>query len=77
MLECRARPETYRIDLRDHAVFPGLVNAHDHLQLNAIPRLPVHEPFPNSYAFHFPNPGSFAYQCRIHDHMIGSISART
>jgi plastocyanin len=30
-------------------------------------------PFPNGYTFHFPNAGSFAYQCRIHDHMVGSI----
>ena len=27
------------MDLRDHLIFPGLINAHDHLQLNAIPRL--------------------------------------
>ena len=39
------------IDLRDHLIFPGLVNAHDHLHLNTIPRLPQDEPFPNSYAW--------------------------
>jgi len=38
-----------RIDLRDHLILPGLINAHDHLQLNAIPPLPHREPFGNSY----------------------------
>jgi len=28
-----------RIDLRDHLVFPALVNAHDHLHVNAVPPL--------------------------------------
>lgn len=37
------------IDLRDHLIFPGLINAHDHLQLNAIPGLEHDEPFANSY----------------------------
>ena len=41
----------FRLDLRDHLIFPGLINAHDHLQLNNIPP-PVHaEPFANSYAW--------------------------
>jgi cytosine/adenosine deaminase-related metal-dependent hydrolase len=41
----------FRLDLRDHLIFPGLINAHDHLQLNSIPPLPHDEPFPNSYAW--------------------------
>lgn len=41
----------FRIDLHDHLVFPGLVNAHDHLQANAIPSLPQSAPFANSYAW--------------------------
>lgn len=40
-----------RIDLRDHLVFPGLVNAHDHLHVNAVPPLRTGAPFPNSYAW--------------------------
>lgn len=39
------------LDLRGHLILPGLINAHDHLQLNNIPRLPQREPFPNSYAW--------------------------
>jgi plastocyanin len=30
-------------------------------------------PFPTNYTFSFPNSGTFAYMCRIHDHMVGSI----
>jgi cytosine/adenosine deaminase-related metal-dependent hydrolase len=41
----------FRLDLRDHLIFPGLINAHDHLQLNSIPPLPHAEAFPNSYAW--------------------------
>ncbi|MEP6731722.1 MAG: hypothetical protein ABJE10_13825, partial [bacterium] len=40
-----------KIDLRDHLIFPGLINAHDHLQLNSIPPLPHDAPFLNSYAW--------------------------
>lgn len=41
----------FRLDLSDHVIFPGLVNSHDHLQLNSIPPLVHAEPFPNSYAW--------------------------
>ncbi|XRD86176.1 amidohydrolase family protein [Dyella acidisoli] len=41
----------YQVDLRDHLIFPGLINAHDHLHVNAVPPLPAHAPFPNSYAW--------------------------
>jgi len=40
-----------RIDLRDHLVFPGLINAHDHLHVNTVPPLRTGAPFPNSYAW--------------------------
>jgi cytosine/adenosine deaminase-related metal-dependent hydrolase len=48
-----AEPPTdaWAIDLGDHLIFPGLINAHDHLHLNNIPRLPHAQPFPNSYAW--------------------------
>lgn len=46
-----ARARAYRVDLRDHYVFPGLINAHEHLHINAVPPLPALEPFSNSYAW--------------------------
>jgi cytosine/adenosine deaminase-related metal-dependent hydrolase len=39
------------VDLRDHLIAPGLINAHDHLHLNSIPPLGHTGPFPNSYAW--------------------------
>jgi hypothetical protein len=41
----------YRVDLRDHLIFPGLINAHEHLHVNAVPPLATDEVFPNSYAW--------------------------
>ena len=41
----------YRVDLRDHLIFPGLINAHEHLHNNAVPPLRHDTPFPNSYAW--------------------------
>lgn len=41
----------WRIDLRDHLIFPGLINAHEHLHVNAVPPLRAAAPFPNSYAW--------------------------
>ncbi|MBV8157922.1 MAG: amidohydrolase family protein [Dyella sp.] len=41
----------YRVDLRDHLVFPGLINAHEHLHVNAVPPLQHAAPFANSYAW--------------------------
>jgi cytosine/adenosine deaminase-related metal-dependent hydrolase len=38
-----------RLRLDGHLVLPGLVNAHEHLHVNAVPPLPHAEPFRNSY----------------------------
>lgn len=65
-MDASAAPKAYRVELRDHLIFPGLINAHDHLQVNAIPPLPAHAPFPNSYAWiaafqqHFEHPDVMA-----------------
>ncbi|MDQ0010795.1 cytosine/adenosine deaminase-related metal-dependent hydrolase [Luteibacter jiangsuensis] len=62
----RAGKAAFPVDLRDHLVFPGLINAHDHLQVNGVPPLPARAPFPNSYAWieafqqHFTDPSVVA-----------------
>ncbi|GAA0887315.1 amidohydrolase family protein [Rhodanobacter soli] len=56
----------WRIDLHDHLIFPGLINAHEHLHVNAVPPLRAEAPFPNSYAWiaafqaHFKEPAVVA-----------------
>ncbi|MEO8997720.1 MAG: amidohydrolase family protein [Rhodanobacter sp.] len=56
----------YRVDLRDHLIFPGLINAHEHLHVNTVPPLKAAVPFPNSYAWiaafqaHFEEPAVIA-----------------
>jgi len=34
-------------------------------------------PSPDRYSFTFPNPGTYAYMCRIHDHMVGTIVVKS
>lgn len=43
--------DTPELELDGHLIFPGLINAHDHLQLNSIPPLRSGRPFANSYAW--------------------------
>lgn len=56
----------YRVDLRDHLIFPGMINAHEHLHVNTVPPLKTGAPFPNSYAWiaafqaHFEEPAVVA-----------------
>ncbi|MFC5579824.1 amidohydrolase family protein [Rhodanobacter terrae] len=56
----------YRVDLRDHLIFPGMINAHEHLHVNTVPPLKAAAPFPNSYAWiaafqaHFEKPAVIA-----------------
>ncbi|MCL1525177.1 amidohydrolase [Xanthomonas nasturtii] len=53
---------TLRLDLHGHVLAPGLINAHEHLQVNCVPPLPQVAPFANSYAWieafqaHFQHP---------------------
>lgn len=64
---CASSPgHAFHVDLRDHVIAPGLINAHEHLHLNAVPPLPTGAPFPNSYAWiaafqaHFRDPAVVA-----------------
>ena len=46
--EPHAKAGDLRIDLQGARLLPGLVNAHDHLQLNALPRLKYRETYENA-----------------------------
>jgi cytosine/adenosine deaminase-related metal-dependent hydrolase len=65
-IAARAGTRAFPLDLRDHIVFPGLVNAHEHLQVNNVPPLPGDAVFRNAYdwidAFqaHFADPATVA-----------------
>ena len=56
----------HRFDLRDHLIFPGLINAHEHMHVNTVPPLKGGAPFRNSYAWiaafqeHFKEPAVIA-----------------
>ncbi len=39
------------IELRDYMVFPGLINAHDHLELNHYPRIKFRDRYDNAHAW--------------------------
>lgn len=54
----------FPVDLRDHLVFPALINAHEHLQVNAVPPLRHDAPFANSYAW------IDAFQAHFGDHDV-------
>jgi hypothetical protein len=43
--------KAFRVDARGHRIFPGLINGHEHLQVNAVPPLRSGAPFANSYAW--------------------------
>jgi cytosine/adenosine deaminase-related metal-dependent hydrolase len=43
--------DSLRVDVRNHFIVPGFINAHEHLHLNNVPSLGHTEAFPNSYAW--------------------------
>lgn len=42
-------PDALVVDLSGHTLFPGLVNAHDHLELNHYPRTKFRDAYPNAH----------------------------
>jgi cytosine/adenosine deaminase-related metal-dependent hydrolase len=61
--------DALELALPDHLIFPGLINAHDHLHLNSIPPLAHTAPFPNSYAW------IAAFQPHLADPMVAAAAA--
>jgi cytosine/adenosine deaminase-related metal-dependent hydrolase len=49
--DLQPRGEERVIDLEGHALLPGLINAHDHLNLDLLPPLGT-PPYPSAYAWH-------------------------
>ena len=71
-----------RIDLGGARLLPGLINAHDHLQLNALPRLKYRERYGNAAQWsadidpqlqHDPQLRSYRAQPRFHRLLIGGL----
>lgn len=47
-LNCRPEPGDIVVDLKDDIVLPGLINAHDHLELDNFPRMKWRERYANA-----------------------------
>ncbi len=48
-ISAEASPDALTVDLEGHAIFPGLINAHDHLELNHYPRSKFRERYDNAH----------------------------
>jgi plastocyanin len=67
---CGANPAEFTVNL-----FPqGPSQISDATTLASSGMIATFGGLPDRYSFSFPNSGTFAYQCRIHDHMNGTIT---
>ena len=67
-----SNPAAFEIHFNPAPVGPTVITSTSTVASSGIVANPP-APFPTSYTFTFSNSGTFAYQCRIHDHMVGSI----
>ncbi|HEY9286692.1 MAG TPA: hypothetical protein VIT43_01580 [Candidatus Dormibacteraeota bacterium] len=67
-----SNPAGFEIHFNPAPVGPTVISSTSTVASSGIIANPP-APFPTTYTFTFSNSGSFAYQCRIHDHMVGTI----
>ena len=69
---CGTNPALFEIHFNPGAVGGTVIGTSSTVATSGVIANPP-APFPTGYTFSFPNSGTFAYQCRIHDHMVGTI----
>lgn len=68
---CGANPPEFTVNL-----FPqGPAQISDSTTMGSSGIIATFGGLPDNHSFLFPNAGTFSYQCRIHDHMNGTITA--
>ena len=72
---CGGDPSKIEVHINPAPVGPTTVPTPVTLASSGIIATPP-APFPTSYSFTFPNPGTFTYQCRVHDHMVGTLTVQ-
>jgi plastocyanin len=65
-------PSDYETHVDPQPIGPTAISSSSTVATSGIIANPP-TPFPNNFTFSFPTNGSFVYQCRIHDHMIGTV----
>ena len=68
-------PQTFHIPATSGTRYDISVQAINSEAIVVAKLINVQTPFPDNFSFSFPNAGTFGYQCRIHDHMVGTIIA--
>jgi plastocyanin len=67
---CGSNPTEFTVDLFPQG--PGQISSSSTLASSGV--IATFDGLPDNHSFSFPNAGTFSYQCRIHDHMNGTIT---